>query len=252
MPRKRCCPGWRATMPGAATHKMATRTSARVSIILPVLNEAETLAEKLHSLQALREDCELILVDGGSLDHSPTIAAPLVDKVLKTARGRARQMNAGAAAAVGDMLLFLHADTRLPAEAVNLLAEAVKNGFEWGRFDVAFDDPRPIFKMIAFLMNTRSCWSGIATGDQAMFMTRRAFAQVGGFPDIALMEDIAISKRLRTLGRPCCLHAKAVTAARRWQRQGLVSTILLMWFLRLAYFLGADPQALHARYYGRT
>lgn len=219
-----------------------------VTIIMPALNEAGQLAAKLQALQNLRVACQLLLVDGGSEDGSPAIAAPWVDAVLTSPRGRARQMNAGVIQADAPVLLFLHADTQLPDAAVALIGRAIKQGYQWGRFDVAFDSQRPLFRVIAFMMNWRSRLTGIATGDQALFMTRGAFDRVGGFPEIALMEDIAISKRLKKLGRPCCLRAKVVTSARRWQRQGGIKTILLMWRLRLDYFLGADPQALAARY----
>jgi len=223
----------------------------QLSIIIPVLNEAEHLAGTLHTLQHLRSCCQLLVVDGGSQDTSPIIAEPLVDKVIFSPRGRAQQMNAGAVLAEADILLFLHADTRLPDEAAHLVSQAVAEGFHWGRFDVAFDNAKPIFKLIAFMMNQRSRLTGIATGDQCLFMTRQAFHAVGGFPPIALMEDIAISNKLNKLGKPCCLKSKVVTSARRWLQQGIYKTILLMWWLRLAYFFGADPDRLAMRYYGR-
>lgn len=221
----------------------------QLSIIIPVINEAGQIALKLHALQTLRNRCQLLLVDGGSNDRSAEIAKPLVDQVLHSPRGRARQMNCGAARAQADVLLFLHADTRLPDNAVNLIMQAAADGYHWGRFDIGFDNPQPIFRLIAFMMNRRSRLTGIATGDQALFITRQAFQAVAGFPDIALMEDIAISTRLKKLGRPCCIDAKVVTSARRWQQQGVFRTILLMWRLRLHYFFGADPNDLAARYY---
>lgn len=221
----------------------------QLSIIIPVVNEAGQIELKLHALQALRNRCQLLLVDGGSNDRSAEIAKPLVDQVLRSPRGRARQMNCGAAGAQADVLLFLHADTRLPDNAVNLIMQAVAAGYHWGRFDIGFDNPQPIFRLIAFMMNRRSRLTGIATGDQALFITGQAFQAVAGFPDIALMEDIAISTRLKKLGRPCCIDAKVVTSARRWQQQGIFTTILLMWRLRLRYFFGADPNDLAARYY---
>ncbi|OAI02461.1 glycosyl transferase [Methylomonas methanica] len=223
----------------------------QISIIIPVINEAAQLADKLQALQALRVRCELLLVDGGSIDASATIAAPLVDQVLHSQRGRARQMNLGARHAQAEMLLFLHADTRLPERAVELIMSAVEQGAEWGRFDVQFDSPQAIFKLIACMMNVRSRLTGIATGDQAVFITRQAFQAVGGFPEIALMEDIAISAALKKIGKPCCLKAKVVTSARRWQHHGILRTILLMWRLRLRYFFGAHPDELAARYYRR-
>lgn len=224
----------------------------QLSIIIPVVNEAGHLAGKLQVLQALRNHCQVLLVDGGSGDDSVKIAKPLVDQVLYSPRGRARQMNCGAAGAQADVLLFLHADTHLPDNAVSLILQAIADGYQWGRFDVSFDCPQPVFRLIAFMMNLRSRLTGIATGDQALFMTRQAFQAVAGFPDIALMEDIAVSTRLKKLGRPCCLTAKIVTSARRWQQHGIFKTILLMWWLRLSYFFGADPNDLTARYYRRS
>lgn len=217
-----------------------------------MLNEAGHLASKLQALQGLRDRCQLVLVDGGSNDDSPVIAASLVDKVILSPRGRAKQMNAGAEQADADVLLFLHSDTRLPDDAVSLVSQAIAEGFHWGRFDVAFDNAKPIFKLIAFMMNQRSRLTGIATGDQCLFVTRQAFSAVGGFPQIALMEDIAISSKLKKLGNPCCLKAKVLTSARRWQQHGIFKTILLMWCLRWAYFFGADPDDLAMRYYGRS
>lgn len=222
----------------------------QISIVIPVLNEAGHLANNLQALQRLRDRCELLLVDGGSHDGSPLIAEGLVDKVILSPRGRALQMNAGAAQADADVLLFLHADTRLPEDAVSLISQSIATGYQWGRFDIKFDSPKPVFKLIAFMMNHRSRLTGIATGDQCLFVTRQAFYAQGGFPQIALMEDIAISSKLTKLGKPCCLKAKVITSPRRWQQHGILKTILLMWRLRLAYFLGADPNDLAVRYYG--
>lgn len=223
----------------------------QISIVIPVVNEAARLADTLQALQALRSRCELLVVDGGSRDASPLIAKPLVDQILLSQSGRARQMNLGAQQAQADVLLFLHADTRLPDQAIALILSAVAQGWSWGRFDVQFDSPQTIFKLIAGMMNARSRLTGIATGDQAIFITRQAFRAVGGFPEIALMEDIAISVALKKLGKPCCLKTKVVTAARRWQQHGILRTILLMWCLRLRYFFGANPDELAAQYYRR-
>lgn len=221
----------------------------QISIIIPVLNEAERLADSLQALQALRGCCQLLVADGGSVDGSLDIAAPLVDQAITSPRGRAIQMNAAAQWAQADILLFLHADTRLPADAVAAVRQAVAAGHVWGRFDVIFDNAQPIFKLIAFMMNQRSRLTGIATGDQSLFMTRQAFETVGGFAPIALMEDIAISQCLKRLGKPACLRLKVMTSARRWQQHGVLKTILLMWRLRLAYFFGTDPDSLAAIYY---
>lgn len=224
----------------------------QLSIIIPVLNEAGELAEKLQALQGLRDRCQLLLVDGGSDDGSPSVATGLVDQVLHSPPGRGRQMNFGAARADAAILLFLHADTRLPPDATTLLENAMAQGYQWGRFDVRFDSSRAVFELIAFMMNWRSRLTGIATGDQALFVTRQAFAAAGGFPEIALMEDISLSARLKKQGRPCCLRATVTTSARRWQRYGVWKTILLMWRLRLAYFFGADPARLAAHYYRKS
>ena len=194
----------------------------------------------------------MLLVDGGSDDVSANIARPLVDQVLHSPMGRARQMNCGAAQAQTDVLLFLHADTQLPDNAIDLILQAVAKGYHWGRFDVSFDSPQPIFKLIAFMMNWRSRLTCIATGDQALFMTRQAFNAVSGFPEIALMEDIALSASLKKLGRPCCLKDQVITSARRWQQYGTAQTILLMWWLRLQYFFGVDPNAIAAHYYRKS
>lgn len=219
-----------------------------LSIVIPVLNEAAGIEDALRALVPLRaRGVEVVVADGGSTDGTPALARPLADHVLTGPRGRAVQMNAGAAAAHGDLLLFLHADTRLPHEADRLVHDALMVHL-WGHFDVRFD-ARGVFALIAFTMNLRSRLTGIATGDQAMFITRAAFTRAGGFPPIALMEDVALSAHLKRLGRPAALHARVTTAARRWQQQGVARTVLLMWRLRLAYFCGADPEKL-ARLYG--
>ncbi len=220
-----------------------------LSIIIPVLDEAAQVEAALMALSQYRKGgAELIVVDGGSRDGTASLAGPLADQVLIAPRGRAVQMNNGAAAARGDTLLFLHLDTRLPDNAEQLvrggLARAEQN---WGRFDVQFDRTG-FLSLIAFMMNFRSRLTGIATGDQAIFVTRTAFDAVGGFPPIALMEDIALSARLKRIGRPLCLRARVITSERRWRMHGILRTVVLMWRLRLAYFLGADPAQLARRY----
>jgi rSAM/selenodomain-associated transferase 2 len=222
-----------------------------LSIIVPALNEEQGIAGPLAALSSCRQrGVELIVVDGGSQDETIRIARSLADRVISARRGRATQMNAGAAAARGDVLLFLHADTQLPAEADRIVLAALAwSGRVWGRFDVRIVGENPLLPAIAAMMNLRSRVTGIATGDQAMFMTRQAFMAAHGFPEIALMEDIALSKRLKRLGRPVCLGFAATTSGRRWERAGLGRTILMMWALRLAYFLGVAPDTL-ARFYG--
>jgi rSAM/selenodomain-associated transferase 2 len=219
----------------------------KLSIVMPVLNEAAGLTAALEALAPLRRrGAEVIVVDGGSSDGTAALAHPLADRVLTSARGRARQMNAGAATATGDVLQFLHADTRLPEQADLLIRNALGGSRVWGRFDVAFDGGA--LPLVALSMNLRSRMSGVATGDQAMFVTRVAFARAGGFPDIALMEDVAFSARLKRLSRPACLAARVATSPRRWHRHGTLRTIALMWRLRLAFFLGADPARLARAY----
>ena len=219
-----------------------------LSIVMPALNEAASIEAALTALAPLRaHGAELIVVDGGSHDGTAGLAHAFADRVLTAPRGRASQMNAGAAAAQGDVLLFLHADTRLPANADRLIRDALSGTRVWGRFDVAFTGGA--LPLVAASMNLRSRLSGIATGDQAMFVTREAFARAGGFPQIALMEDVALSARLKRLSRPACLRAKVTTSPRRWLARGTVRTVVMMWRLRLAYFLGADPARL-ARAYG--
>jgi rSAM/selenodomain-associated transferase 2 len=222
-----------------------------LSIIIPVLDEAATITEALAALAPCRaRGAEVIVVDGGSRDGSVEAARPLADRVITAPRGRGSQMNAGAAAAHGDVLLFLHADTRLPPEADLVILDALaRTQRAWGRFDVTIAGRSPLLRVVAAMMNLRSRLTGIATGDQAMFMTPAAFAQTGGFPDIPLMEDIVMSRRLKRVSAPACLGARATTSGRRWDRDGVVRTILMMWRLRFAFFLGAEPARL-ARQYG--
>jgi rSAM/selenodomain-associated transferase 2 len=224
-----------------------------VSVIMPVLDEAAGIVQALEALGELRaQGHEVVVVDGGSHDGTSGLAARRADRVLSATRGRASQMNAGAREAQGDVLLFLHADTRLPPGAAGLLLrEMERTGREWGRFDVRIAGRSPGLALVAAAMNARSRLTGIATGDQAMFMRRALFQAEGGFPDIALMEDIALSRRLRRHSRPLCLRARAVTSGRRWDRDGVARTVLLMWSLRLRFFLGASPEALARRYQGR-
>jgi rSAM/selenodomain-associated transferase 2 len=223
---------------------------ARLSIIMPVLNEGEGIAGTLDALAELRAlGAEIVVVDGGSNDATIQRARLRADRVIPAARGRASQMNAGAEKASGDVFLFLHADTRLPREADHLVLDGLeRSGAIWGRFDVTIAGRAALLPLVAWFMNLRSRLSGVATGDQAMFVKRESFRAVGGFPAIALMEDIALSKRLKRLGRPLCLHARVTTSGRRWERHGVLRTILLMWRLRLAFFFGADPAALARRY----
>jgi rSAM/selenodomain-associated transferase 2 len=223
-----------------------------LSIVIPALNEAAGLEATLQALQPLRlRGVELVLADGGSSDATPMLAQPWVDAVVDAPRGRALQMNAGAARARADVLLFLHADTRLPPLADVLVLQAVQRsdkGACWGRFDVRIEGRAWMLRVVAVLMNLRSRASGIATGDQAIFITRGAFERVGGFPEQALMEDIEISRRLKRLGRPACLRARVCTSGRRWEQRGVWRTIVLMWRLRWRYWRGESPARLAEAY----
>jgi len=221
-----------------------------LSIIIPVLNEATGLVPVLERLQGFRrQGTEVIVVDGGSTDGTAERARALADGVTSSRRGRGRQMNAGAALATGDVLLFLHADTLLPSAAPSLIVAAIDDGACWGRFDVRIEGSIRGLGLVAFMMNWRSRLTGIATGDQAIFVTREAFQRHGGFPAIPLMEDIVFSGWMREEARPACLKAKVTTSGRRWEKHGLLRTILTMWWLRLRFFLGASPTDL-ARAYG--
>lgn len=221
----------------------------RLAIIIPARDEAERIGALLGDLAPLRAAGHVLLVvDGGSVDGTRSLAAAGVDRVLETAPGRARQMNAGARVADGDILWFLHADTRVPPGAPAALLDACGRGACWGRFDVRLSGSHPLLRIVERAMNLRSCVTGIATGDQGIFVTRAAFNAVGGFPELPLMEDIALSRRLRRLARPACLRPPLVTSSRRWEARGVLRTILLMWRLRLAYALGADPAELARRY----
>jgi len=261
MPQRACCAGSSAIMRGCgaesdrspAGNGVRSGRVPQISIVMPVLNEAPVIEQALRALQTLRASGhELIVVDGGSSDDSARLAASLADRVLNSERGRANQMNHGARAARGAVLLFLHADASLPERAAQLmLEEMARTGRHWGRFDIRIDSTRWVLRIVGALMNLRSRLTGICTGDQAIFVSRELFLGAGGFPPIALMEDIALSRKLRRVSAPLCLAAAVRTSARRWERDGTVRTILLMWWLRLRYFFGASPSHLARIYDGR-
>ncbi len=221
----------------------------KISIIIPCLNEAASISDCLTSLQSFKErGHEIIVVDGGSEDESLSLAEEKSDFVLSAPRGRASQLNFGAKKAKGSLLLFLHADTLLAEGMEVQLEEAAEKNLAWGRFDVRLSGAEPLFRIVEFFMNTRSRLTGIATGDQAMFVTRQLFERAGGFPQIELMEDIAFSKKLKKFCQPICYRNKVLTSSRRWQRLGIIRTILNMWVLRLRYTLGASPEKLAREY----
>jgi rSAM/selenodomain-associated transferase 2 len=227
--------------------------SAVLSVIVPVLNEAANLERLLPHLRAVCPGAEVIVVDGGSQDDTRSVVSrfPWVTWHF-SARGRARQMNVGAALATGDTLLFLHADTLPPEGAPPAVRQALRReGVVGGRFDVQFDSPRAIFRLIAGLMNTRSRVTRICTGDQGIFVRRDAFRALGGYPEMPLMEDVEFTRRLKSLGRLACLRLRVTTSARKWERDGVLRTILLMWTLRFLFMVGVSPERLHRWYYPR-
>lgn len=225
-------------------------TMSKLSIIIPMLNEATTLPDLMeHLLPFSRKGHEIIFVDGGSDDNSANLAELVGFRVIRTPPGRARQMNAGALSTSGEILLFLHCDTRLPVGADELVQQSLStNQHDWGRFDVAIESRTYTLRIVSFMMNLRSRLTGIATGDQTIFVRRSVFMEIGGFPDLPLMEDIAISRKLKYGQRPVCLSKRVLTSARRWEARGIWRTILLMWRLRLAYWLGFSPERI-ARVY---
>jgi rSAM/selenodomain-associated transferase 2 len=221
-----------------------------VSVIVPTLNEAANIGRTLSALAPLRgRGCEVIVADGGSSDGTLDAAGPFADSVICAHRGRASQMNAGAAAARGDVLWFLHADTTPPGDADRLIADGLAaSGRDWGRFDVHLTGDHRLLRLVERGMNLRSRVTGICTGDQAIFVRRNAFELVGGFPPVALMEDLAISARLKACGPPVCLRERVDSSSRRWETNGVLRTVLRMWGLRFMYFLGADSAWLARRY----
>lgn len=224
----------------------------KIAIVVPVFNEALTLPRLIAHVAALNEtasqDFELVFVDGGSTDNTAALIQNAGLRIVNSAKGRAWQMNAGAIKTTGDVLLFLHADTQLPVNALEQIQSNLVENVCWGRFDVSIEGKPWMLRVVSRMMNWRSRLTGIATGDQAMFMTRAAFQKIGGFPEQALMEDIEASRRLRQLSRPACISSPVVTSGRRWETRGVWKTIFLMWRLRWAYWRGQNPKQLAELY----
>jgi len=219
-----------------------------VSIIIPVLNEENSIKVLLQQLQVCRQQGhEVIVVDGGSNDNTRSVAESLSDKVISCEAGRATQMNNGVAQSRHEILWFLHADTIIPKNAIEQIQQAL-NKSDWGRFNVKLSGSHISFRLIETMINVRSCVSSIATGDQGVFVKRKIFRQVNGYSNIPLMEDVDISKKLKKLSKPVCLKCILITSSRRWEKNGISSTILLMWKLRFLYWLGVSPKYLVRQY----
>ena len=210
------------------------------------MGQFDFLATQIKIL--LKQKAEVIVVDGGSTDGTFDAIKKLDCQYILSPAGRAKQMNVGAQIAKGDVLVFLHADTGLPKKATETITSCLKN-HQWGRFDVSLTGNSFLFRIIETLMNLRSCITSIATGDQCIFIKRALFDKCGGFTDIPLMEDIAMSKRLKKFSRTACIKDRVITSSRRWESKGIIRTIILMWYLRLAYFFGVSPHRLHKHYY---
>jgi len=219
------------------------------TIVIPTLNEEAKIQTCLMQLQGLREEgFEVIVVDGGSIDKTPELVEGLCDRFISSRRGRAVQMNAGARQGKGEFIFFLHVDTQLPENFSEIISSIEDDRFCWGRFDVALSGKRRIFRVIESMMNLRSRLTGIATGDQVIFVSQKLFQEVHGFPDIAIMEDIAICRSLKNICSPLCLKQKVLTSSRRWEKHGIISTVIKMWWLRFSYYIGADPVRLARQY----
>lgn len=227
---------------------VASVITPKFSIIIPTLNEAKSIVFFLQQLQVYRGEAELIVVDGGSSDDTCKLAEPLTDVLVKTEAGRARQMNLGAAEAKGRVLLFLHADTFLPDNALDLIESGLKQAYRWGRFDIRLLGQHYSLPIISSLMNLRSRYTAIATGDQVVFVEKALFDTVGHYPQIELMEDIALCKQLKKTAKPYCISQQVASSARRWLHFGVIKTVVLMWWLRLLFFFGVKPQTLAKLY----
>lgn len=224
-------------------------TQRKISIIIPALNERACIVDTLLKLQQPRQrGHEVILVDGGSSDMTPAAAGPYVDRIYSTDAGRARQMNLGASCSTGEILFFLHADTYVPDNVDILIGDAIGNQSGWGHFDISLAGSHPLLRMVEVGMNLRSRLTGIATGDQGLFVSRDWFSLVQGFPSQPLMEDIALSRSLKRLAPPACMHHRLITSSRRWERHGVLRTVLKMWYLRAAYYFGVPAESLVKQY----
>ena len=219
-----------------------------ISIIIPVLNEKQSIKALLQQLQIYRQQGhEVIVVDGGSHDETVSVSKALADKVISSESGRANQMNKGFAESENEVLWFLHADTSIPENVIEIIQEClIKN--DWGRFNIKLSGSHFLFRVIEKMINIRSCFSGIATGDQGIFVKRKIFESVGGYSEVPLMEDVALSKKLKNISQPACIKVTLTTSSRRWEKNGIIKTILLMWYLRFLYWIGVTPDRLAKLY----
>ena len=225
--------------------------TVKISIIIPCLNESEQIVTTLRALQSLRQrGHEIILVDGGSHDNSLTLARHYVDHCLISAPGRATQMNQGVQIATGDVFCFIHADTLCHHQLDQFICNALQQSSRmWGRFDIQLSHNAFAYRIISWFINKRSCLTGIATGDQGIFVCRNIFKKINGYTEQPLMEDIDLSNRLNKISRPLCIHTpRLITSSRRWEQQGIARTILLMWWIRLKYFCGVPASTLVKSY----
>ena len=219
-----------------------------ISIIIPVLNEEQSVKALLQQLQLYRQQGhEVIVVDGGSDDETVSISKPLADKVITSDAGRAKQMNNGVEESTNEVLWFLHADTSIPENVIETIQESL-NKYDWGRFNIKLSGSHFLFRIIEKMINIRSCLSGVATGDQGIFVKRKIFKSIGGYPEILLMEDVVLSKKLKTISQPICIKETLTTSSRRWKKNGIIKTILLMWYLRFLYWIGVTPDKLAKLY----
>ena len=223
--------------------------NVKLSIVIPTLNESDQIEQCLNNLQPLRHrGHEIIVVDGGSNDNTVPLASSLCDRIIQSERSRSIQMNAGSASASGQCILFLHADTDLPEDVVDIFSKIINIENVWGRFDIQLSGQSWMFRIIETCMNIRSRATGIATGDQVIFVGKELFSKVNGFPEIALMEDVAISKLLIKFSKPICFTEKVVSSSRRWKENGIIKTIIKMWIIRLLYYFQFDTERLAKLY----